>query len=65
MKKKKLPDNSIDMETKIIKRNFIRIAKHHRDHCEDSECGVQLFLLLLVGRKAGFEFTEEERKCFF
>ena len=54
--------NPSDLDT--YKANIIRIAKHHKKHCEGMECNISLYQLLKVALIAGLEFTNEEKRLF-
>lgn len=55
---------SNDEGAQAMKENAIRLARHHRRHCEGAQCDVSLYLLgkLLATAKIGL--TDEEAREF-
>jgi hypothetical protein len=51
-------------ENDSIKENAIRLAKHHKLHCDGETCDISLCLLRRALEKAGIILNEEERKVF-
>ena len=51
-------------ENEVLKENLIRLAKHHKIHCDGIDCDISLMYLLKVAEKAGLEFTNEEKRNF-
>jgi len=41
-------------ENEALLKNAVKLADDHREHCSES-CGVSLYLILLLLRKAGIE----------
>ena len=39
-----------------------RIAKHHREHCEESDCGVMLSILLEIATRQGKLTTRRDAR---
>lgn len=52
-------------KNKLLKQNAIRLATHHRKHCDGEECNISLSLLLDLLELAGIELTEEEKRIFY
>jgi hypothetical protein len=48
----------------ILKENLIRLAEHHKKHCDGPDCGISLFYVLRVAERAGLKFTYEEKRSF-
>lgn len=46
-------------EDEYLKRNAIKIARHHREHCPGQECDISLFALYELLEKAGIDVTED------
>ena len=44
----------------LLKTNVLQLVEQHKDHCEDPECGVSVYLVEVLIRKAGIEMTVEE-----
>lgn len=59
--------HSIETDSKKIEAlNILNSAKWHKEHCEDSECNVSLYLLGETYKTlAEYELNEEERQIFF
>lgn len=51
-------------EQEILKDNLIKLVKDHRRTCNNVSCSISLSLVLVVGKLAGLEFTEEEADLF-
>lgn len=51
-------------ELEAFKINIINLAKHHKEHCKNGECGVSLYQLRKMTEKLGIEFTDEEKRHF-
>lgn len=51
-------------KNKIIKDNAIRLAEHHKEHCDGEDCNISLYLLAQTLEKAGVELTDKERLIF-
>jgi hypothetical protein len=51
-------------EAELLKRNAIRLADHHREHCDGATCNVMLSMLVELLDRAGIETTPEERSHF-
>ena len=55
----------LDTEKKeILKKNLIKLVKHHKEHCDGPDCDISLFYVLKVAENADLKFTEEEKKYF-
>lgn len=55
----------LDAELKqLIKENAIRLADHHRGHCDGAECNISLYLLGRTLSLAGIALTDGERLKF-
>lgn len=52
------------MKDKEHINNCIRIALHHKKHCEGKHCEVCLYGLVELLDKAGIEMTDAERMHF-
>ncbi len=50
--------------SKAEKENIIKIAKHHKKHCDGETCTISLWLLILTAERAGIRFTKKERRVF-
>lgn len=50
--------------SKAEKENIIKIAKHHKKHCDGEKCTISLWLLILTAERAGIKFNKEERLLF-
>lgn len=48
----------------LWKKNVLRMAEHHKKHCEGRKCNVSLYALMKMSEAAGVEFTEEESTLF-
>ena len=47
-------------EKQAIKENAIRMAKHHRKHCEGEGCNISLYLLKRALDLAGIKLDRDE-----
>ena len=61
---KVLAKSQKELEEEILKENLIRLAEHHKLHCDGPDCGISLFYVLKVAEKAGLKFTDEEKRSF-
>ncbi len=50
---------------RVLKKNAMALAKHHRKHCDGEHCTISLYLLRLMAEKAGVKFTEYQKGVFF
>lgn len=48
----------------LIKRTCIKLAKEHKEKCNDPYCGVSLYHLVELMRHRGIELNKEELKVF-
>jgi len=51
-------------EKQAVKENAIRLAKHHREHCEGPDCNISLYLLRRALDMAGIKLTDDEKEIF-
>ena len=51
-------------EQQSVKENAIRLAIHHRKHCDGRECDISLYLLRRALEMAGIELTDKEKRHF-
>lgn len=60
-------NHTIETDIKRIEAlNILSVAKWHKEHCEDTECNVSLYMLGETYRNlVERETTAEERKTFF
>lgn len=47
-----------------MKVNALRMADHHRKHCDGATCNISLFLLKKLVEQAGISLTDEEKSHF-
>lgn len=50
---------------RIMKKNVIELAKHHRKNCDGEHCKISLMILCKMSEKAGITFTEYQKKEYF
>jgi hypothetical protein len=48
----------------VILKNLLRLADHHREHCDGATCNVSLSFLLEVLQRAGIEVPADQRSRF-
>ena len=51
-------------QEELFKLQALKIARHHRAHCDGETCNVMLSVLLEMAVKAGASFTPEEMREF-
>lgn len=51
-------------ENTVLKENVIAIAKHHRKHCDGTDCNCSLYFLRKLLEKAGITLTDTEKREF-
>jgi len=51
-------------EKQAIKENAIKLASHHKKHCDGAECDISLYLLRRALDLAGIELNDEEKRIF-
>ena len=44
--------------------NAIALALHHKEHCNQPDCGVSLYQLRQMAEEAGATFTDEQKQLF-
>ena len=59
-----LNEKQKEMEKQAIKENTIRLADHHRKHCNGA-CNISLYLLRKLLEMGGITLTREEKGKFF
>lgn len=53
-----------DVRKQAVKENAIRMAQHHREHCDGKGCNISLDLLRSALVMAGITLTEAESRIF-
>lgn len=53
------------MEKSIILANMIRLADHHRTHCDGETCNISLSYILELLNRAGIDVKESDKHYFF
>ncbi len=54
--------NSAEQEfRKLLKQNAIEMVTQHKKLCDNDNCGVSTYLILILIEKAGILLTDEER----
>uniref|UniRef100_A0A6H1Z7W4 Uncharacterized protein n=1 Tax=viral metagenome TaxID=1070528 RepID=A0A6H1Z7W4_9ZZZZ len=53
-----------EREKKAITENAIRLAEHHKKHCDGLTCGISLYLLRRALDLAGINLTRDEKRLF-
>ena len=48
----------------LFKLQALKIANHHREHCDGQTCNIMLSVLLEMAIHAGATFTPEEMRDF-
>lgn len=56
--------NTQQHENEILKNQLIEIVKHHKKVCNGENCNISLYLIRLIGEKAGLQFTDKEKEIF-
>lgn len=51
-------------ELDAIRENVVKLAIHHKKHCEGSACDISLFLLRRTAELAGIRFSAAEKAAF-
>lgn len=51
-------------EKQAIKENAIRLAEHHKKHCEGPDCNISLYLLRRALELAGIKLDAAEKRLF-
>lgn len=51
-------------ELEAFKINTLNLAKHHKEHCKDGNCGVSLYQLRKMAEMIGIVFTDDEKRLF-
>ena len=49
---------------RIMKKNIIALAKHHKKNCDGEHCTISLWLLKTTAEKSGIAFTEHQKEIF-
>jgi hypothetical protein len=52
------------MEDWLIVTNMIRLADHHRQHCDGAACNISLSFMLELFERAGIKLTAEQMTHF-
>ena len=52
-------------EKERVKQNAIRLARNHRETCDDENCNISLHLLRRCVELAGIQLTEAEKAEFW
>lgn len=55
---------SVIEEDKLILTNMLRLADHHRKHCDGASCNISLSFILKLLQRAGISTTLEEASHF-
>jgi len=48
----------------ILKKNAIRLAKHHKKNCDGETCAISLYMIYELLKEAGINVTRDEMKHF-
>jgi len=51
-------------EKQAIKENAMRLAEHHKKHCDGQNCDISLHLVRRALELAGIDLTEDEKRLF-
>jgi len=60
-----MKDLSEEQEKEYIKRNLLALAKDHKNHCDGSECGINLFAVRMAFTKMNITLSKEESEVLF
>ena len=57
--------NDVDFiaEDKLIKETVLHLVREHKNHCK-GDCGISIYLMLVLLKKAGIEVPKEEVREF-
>ena len=48
----------------ILKKNAIKLAKHHKKYCEGEQCDISLLMLAELLSNAGIKLTDKDMRHF-
>lgn len=48
----------------ILVDNMLRLVRQHKETCPGPECGISLYMVKQVVRRAGLSLTDEEEEEF-
>jgi hypothetical protein len=51
-------------DEQVVKENAIRLAEHHKKHCDGADCNISLYMVRRLLEMAGIELSDEEKKIF-
>jgi hypothetical protein len=57
-------DSRFIAEGKVLKVNLVRLAEHHKKHCDGATCNISLHLLRRLLERASIPLTDAETLTF-